>query len=208
MSNEVKRNRIGIKTAYTWRNSEPKINVGQENQFYGWNLNPGQLEYVQRVPHKVGYEFRNYVPTLCVLTICWGIKMWLPYCNCMTIQCVPLATESGISLIILPLITVSQQLGALQTHTTDPFLFISHTTNVPLLKFLCNIFIDVRIIKEMPGSVASGTHCIKNLWTDVSINNFHSWLQSMLKSFPSFNRKLFPIKLFLLVFRSATVTPG
>ena len=36
---------------------------------------------------------------------------------------------------------MSQQLGALQTHTTDTFLFISHTTNVLLFKFLCNIFI-------------------------------------------------------------------
>jgi len=45
--------------------------------------------------------------------------------------------------------SVSQQLGALQTHTTDTFLFISHTTNVLLFKFLCNIF--------MPVSVASGT---------------------------------------------------
>jgi hypothetical protein len=32
--------------------------------------------------------------------------------------------------------------------------------NVLLFKFRCNIFIDVRIIKEMPGSVASGTLCI------------------------------------------------
>ena len=47
-----------------------------------------------------------------------------------------------------------------QTHTTDTFLFISHTTNVILFKFRCNIFIGVRIIKEMPGSVASGTTCI------------------------------------------------
>jgi len=31
--------------------------------------------------------------------------------------------------------------------------------NVPLFKFRCNIFIGVRIIKEMPGSVASGTSC-------------------------------------------------
>jgi hypothetical protein len=54
---------------------------------------------------------------------------------------------------------LSQQLGALQTHTTDTFLFISHTTNVLLFKFHCNIFIGVRIIKEMPDSVASGTHC-------------------------------------------------
>jgi len=50
-------------------------------------------------------------------------------------------------------------LQRLQTHTTDTFLFISHTTNVILFKFRCNIFIGVRIIKEMPGSVASGTPC-------------------------------------------------
>ena len=37
---------------------------------------------------------------------------------------------------------------------------ISHTTNVLLFKFRCNIFVGVRIIKEMPGSVASGTPCI------------------------------------------------
>jgi hypothetical protein len=44
--------------------------------------------------------------------------------------------------------------------TTDTFLFISHTMNVLLFKLRCNIFIGVRIIKEMPGSVASGTSCI------------------------------------------------
>jgi len=32
--------------------------------------------------------------------------------------------------------------------------------NVFLFKFRCNIFIGVRIIKEMPGPVASGTPCI------------------------------------------------
>jgi len=36
---------------------------------------------------------------------------------------------------------------------------ISHTTNVLLFKFRFNIFIGVRIIKEMPSSVASGTPC-------------------------------------------------
>ena len=70
------------------------------------------------------------------------------------IQCVPLATETGISLIILPLMRILQRL---QTHTIDTFLFISHTTNVLLFKFRCNIFVGVRIIKEMPDSVASGT---------------------------------------------------
>jgi hypothetical protein len=48
----------------------------------------------------------------------------------------------------------------LQTHTTDTLLFISHTTNVLLFKFRCNIFFSFRIIKEIPGSVASGTLCI------------------------------------------------
>ena len=83
------------------------------------------------------------------------------------IQCVPLATESGIYLIILPLMRIlllcvatirrttdTHYSHTLQTHTTDTFLLISYTTNV--------LFIGVRItsIKEMPGSVASGTHCI------------------------------------------------
>ena len=68
------------------------------------------------------------------------------------IYSVPLATEPGISLIILPLMRILQR-------TTDTFLFISHTTNVLLFKFRCNIFMGVRIIIEMPGSVASGTHC-------------------------------------------------
>jgi len=45
--------------------------------------------------------------------------------------------------------------------TTDTYLFISHTTNVLLFKFRWNIFIGVRIIKEMTGLVESGTLCIK-----------------------------------------------
>jgi hypothetical protein len=53
--------------------------------------------------------------------------------------------------------------------TIDTILFISHTTNVLLFKFHCNIFIDVRIIKEMPGSVVSGTLC-RIPWT--SLQNF------------------------------------
>jgi hypothetical protein len=34
--------------------------------------------------------------------------------------------------------------------------------NVLLFKFRCNIFIGVRIIKEMPSSVTSGTPCINS----------------------------------------------
>jgi len=72
------------------------------------------------------------------------------------VQCVPLATEPSISLIILRLMRILQRN---LKWTTDTFLFISHTANVLLFKFHCNIFIGVTIIKEMPGLVASGTHC-------------------------------------------------
>ena len=56
--------------------------------------------------------------------------------------------------------THTLQTNTTDTHTTDTFLFISHTMNVLLFKFRWNILIGVRIIKEMPGSVASGTLCI------------------------------------------------
>jgi len=73
---------------------------------------------------------------------------------------IPLATEPGFSLISLPLMAGGPLLrAAIIRRTTDTFLFISHTTNVLLFIFRCNIFIGVRSIKEMPGSVASGTHC-------------------------------------------------
>ena len=78
--------------------------------------------------------------------------------ECRKLYGVPLATESGISSIILPLMRILQRK---LNFVEDTFLFISHTTNVILFKFHCNIFNGVRIIKEMPGSVASGTPCIK-----------------------------------------------
>jgi hypothetical protein len=53
----------------------------------------------------------------------------------------------------------NENIATKQTNTTDIFLFISHTTNVLLFKFCCNIFIGFRIIKEMPGLVSSGTPC-------------------------------------------------
>jgi len=54
-------------------------------------------------------------------------------------QGVPLTTEPSISLItgwLADRCSMSQQLGALQTHTIDTFLFISHTTNVELVRNL------------------------------------------------------------------------
>ena len=58
-------------------------------------------------------------------------------------------------------------------HTTDTFLFISHTTNVLLFKFRCNIFIGVKIIKEMLGAVVSGTPCIWELVLRWSVLPFY-----------------------------------
>jgi len=54
-----------------------------------------------------------------------------------------------------------------QTHTTDTFLLISHTTNVLLFKSRCNIFIGFRIIKEMSGLVGSGTLCTSKVYSIV-----------------------------------------
>jgi hypothetical protein len=41
--------------------------------------------------------------------------------------------------------------------------------NVLLFKFRCNIFIGVRNIKEMPGSVANGTPCVKLRYPSLKI---------------------------------------
>ena len=43
--------------------------------------------------------------------------------------------------------------------------------SVVRFKFRCNILISGKIIKEMLGSVASGTHCIKDE-LDATITNF------------------------------------
>jgi hypothetical protein len=67
--------------------------------------------------------------------------------------------------------------------TTDTFPFVSHTTNVPLFKFRCNIFIGVRIIKEVPGSVASGTSCIIINDVKQDANIFYLFISSLLYMF-------------------------
>jgi len=40
------------------------------------------------------------------------------------------------------------------------FFHISSIMRYVRFQFRCNILISGKIIKEMPGSVASGTHCI------------------------------------------------
>ena len=72
----------------------------------------------------------------------------------MKIPCVPLTTEPG---WLADRCSVSQQLGALQTHS---FSFLTQRT------YSCSNFFAVsslmlELLKKMPRSVASGTHCIK-----------------------------------------------
>jgi len=70
----------------------------------------------------------------------------------VTIQCVPLVTEPGISLIIL-------------TPMKSTFVVWEMKRNVSVVRLIVetrssNILISGKIIKEMPGSVVSRTHCI------------------------------------------------
>jgi len=67
-------------------------------------------------------------------------KRIIGYKHVREIQYVPLSTEPGISLIILPLIRI---LKRNLKRTTDTFLITSYTTDVFLFKFRCNIFISV-----------------------------------------------------------------
>jgi hypothetical protein len=53
-------------------------------------------------------------------------------------------------------------MGVLQRNLKRTYLIVLKNVkekNVLLFKFRGNIFIGARIIKEMPGSVASGTPC-------------------------------------------------
>jgi hypothetical protein len=76
----------------------------------------------------------------------------------------------------------NEDIATKQTHTTDTFFFTSYTTNVLLFKFCCNIFIGVGIIKEMPGSVASGTLCTFTTFS-VDYDDSPKWL-SLLRQSP------------------------
>jgi hypothetical protein len=145
------------------------LSVFVHQLMHNWIVLKTILNLTLKLTLKGSYMFRceehhpqgaHYLSLAKVIIVNWSEFRPVPhtYTNKdQTIKCVPLASEPG---WLADRCSVSQQLGALQTHTTDTFLFISHTTNVPLFKFRCNIVICVRIIKEVPGSVVCGTPCI------------------------------------------------
>jgi hypothetical protein len=111
--------------------------------------------------HSLLQSIPIHFPTiLCELTIYTNTHKQQPYCVGTLSQMTKRSAErrvrqdrgwlAGEPLLRLPTIG----------RTTDTFLFISHTTNLLLFKSRCNIVIGVRIIKELPGLVGSGTPCI------------------------------------------------
>ena len=95
----------------------------------------------------------------------------------LIIQCVPLTTEPGISLIILTPMKILQW-----NLNRSTFVVWEMKRNVSVVRFKCrcNILISGRIIKEMPGSVASGTHCIC-LFVLVDLQIFEFWYRAVLR---------------------------
>ena len=113
--------------------------------------------------HSLLQSIPIHFPTiLCELTHYTNIHEQQPYCLGTLSQMTERTAERSVRqetgwLAGGPLLRVPTT-----KRTTDTFRFISHTTNELLFKFRCNIFIGVRIIKEIPGSVASGTPCTYN----------------------------------------------
>jgi hypothetical protein len=120
--------------------------------YFGMSLFSNKHSLLQSIP--------IHFPTiLCELTIYTNTHEQQPYCVGILSQMTERSAEkrvrqetgwlSGGPLLRVPTIRC----------TTDTFFFVSHTTNVLVFKFRCNIFIGFRIIKEIPGLVGSGTLC-------------------------------------------------
>jgi hypothetical protein len=82
---------------------------------------------------------------------------WVNIIGYVLIPCAPLATEPGISLIIL---TSTKILQRNLNRGTFVVWEIKRNVSVVCVCSAPNILISDKIIKEMPGSVESGTHCI------------------------------------------------
>jgi len=87
---------------------------------------------------------------------CWS-QYFILLSASTKLQCVPLVTETGISLIILTPMKILQRNLSRSTFVVWE---VKRNVSVVRFKFRCNILISGKIINEMPVSVASGTHCI------------------------------------------------
>jgi len=79
---------------------------------------------------------------------CFGKRLWFTESN---IECVPLATEPAISLIILTPMKILQR-----NLNRSTFVVWEMKSNVSVVRLI--VVTRSSIIKEMPVSVASGTH--------------------------------------------------
>ena len=111
---------------------------------------------------------------------CW---VFIVSCNKNKfVQRVPLATEPGISLIILTPMKILQQ-------NLNRSMFVVWELNrnvyVVCFRFRCNILISGKIIKEMPGLVASGTPCIMyyvpSIYNCISVQWYYIYTQVTLR---------------------------
>jgi len=82
------------------------------------------------------------------------------------IQSVPLATEPGISLLI----NTNKDIATRFEQQYVRCVRNEEECVCSVCLFRCNIFIGVRIIKEMPGSVASGTPYTKKSSSYFTVN--------------------------------------
>jgi hypothetical protein len=80
---------------------------------------------------------------------------------------------------------------------------ISHTMNELLFKFHCTIIIGVRIIKEMPGLIGSGTPCTcthararTHTHTEASVNTVNPWVCR--PTFCTFSQYIFSLSIFVI----------
>jgi len=120
----------------------------------GHNLRPDRIEpgapyFGKSLPnkHSLLHSITIHFPTiLCELTHYTATHEQQPYCVGTLSQMTVRSTERSVRqetgwLAGGPLLCVAKI-----SRTTDTFLFLSHTTNVLLFKFCCNIVIGVRII--------------------------------------------------------------
>jgi len=114
---------------------------------------------IKRVPTRPSMSYITYL----FWHTCNHCSLYQRFSPFYIIQCAPLATDPGISLIILTPMKILQR-----NLNRSTFVVWEMKRNVSVVCVCsapncCNILISGKIIKEMPGSVASGTHGVINI---------------------------------------------